>query len=100
MYSTRDDARLMASGCPIRISSDQSLLSGSPKLFAASHVLHRLLAPRYPPYALRSLTTFIVATKCAFNEPVTRMQLSKNHSRMSHLRVGSTISNPTVAHRA
>ena len=29
----------------------------SPKLFAACHVLHRLLAPRHPPSALCSLTT-------------------------------------------
>ena len=29
----------------------------SPKLFAACHVLHRLLAPRHPPRALYSLTT-------------------------------------------
>ena len=29
---------------------------GSPKLFAADHVLHRLLAPRHSPYALSSLT--------------------------------------------
>ena len=29
---------------------------GSPRLFAACHVLHRLLAPRHPPYALSSLT--------------------------------------------
>ena len=42
-------------GCPIRKSSDQSLLSGSPGLFAANHVLHRLLAPRHPPFALSSL---------------------------------------------
>ena len=30
--------------------------SGSPWLFAASHVLHRRLAPRHPPFALCSLT--------------------------------------------
>jgi hypothetical protein len=30
---------------------------GSPRLFAAGHVLLRLLAPRHPPYALSSLTT-------------------------------------------
>ena len=30
---------------------------GSPRLIAACHVLHRLLAPRHPPYALSSLTT-------------------------------------------
>ena len=29
---------------------------GSPKLFAAYRVLHRLLAPRHPPYALSNLT--------------------------------------------
>ena len=32
-------------------------VSGSPKLIAAYHVLHRLLAPRHPPYAFCSLTT-------------------------------------------
>ena len=31
-------------------------VSGSPKLFAAYHVLHRLSLPRHPPYALSSLT--------------------------------------------
>ena len=30
--------------------------SGSPRLIAADHVLHRLLTPRHPPYALSSLT--------------------------------------------
>ena len=29
---------------------------GSPRLIAACHVLHRLLVPRHPPYALSSLT--------------------------------------------
>src|SRR5690606_14537123 len=28
---------------------------GSPQLFAVTHVLHRFLAPRHPPLALRSL---------------------------------------------
>ena len=43
-------------GSPIRKSPDQSLFSDSPELIAASHVLHRLPAPRHPPYALSSLT--------------------------------------------
>ncbi len=34
---------------------------GSPRLFAACHVLHRLLAPRHPPYALSSLTIKLAA---------------------------------------
>jgi hypothetical protein len=57
MYSARDDIRLRMPGYPIRKSPDQSLLGGSPKLIAASHVLHRLPAPRHPPCALSSLTT-------------------------------------------
>ena len=32
---------------------------GSPYLFAAYRVLHRLSMPRHPPYALCSLITFI-----------------------------------------
>src|ERR1700675_2327213 len=32
------------------------LACSSPRLIAACHVLHRLLAPRHPPYALSSLT--------------------------------------------
>src|SRR5689334_23328533 len=39
-------------GFPIRRSRDQGLVSTSPALIAAAHVLHRLLAPRHPPCAL------------------------------------------------
>src|SRR5436189_3734939 len=42
-------------GFPIRTSTDQSLVDSSPWLFAATHVLHRHLAPRHPPLALCSL---------------------------------------------
>jgi hypothetical protein len=48
-----------AVGFPIRTSPDQRLVGNSPKLFAATHVLHRLLAPRHPPHALSSLLTSI-----------------------------------------
>ena len=44
-------------GFPIRTSSDQNLCSNSPKLFAATNVLHRLLVPRHSPYTLSSLTS-------------------------------------------
>lgn len=57
MDSALDNAELPALGFPIRRSPDQSLVSGSPKLFAATHVLHRLSAPRHPPRALCSLVT-------------------------------------------
>ena len=42
---------------------------GSPRLIAACHVLHRLLAPRHPPYALSSLiiklTQYVVCLRAA-----------------------------------
>ena len=44
-----------AVGFPIRTSTDQSLVGSSPWLIAATHVLHRLQAPRHPPLALCSL---------------------------------------------
>src|SRR3954466_11864089 len=55
MNSARRTAALPAVGFPIRTSPDQSLVSGSPTLFAATHVLLRLLSPRHPSCALRSL---------------------------------------------
>ena len=39
-----------------------------PKLIAAYHVLHRLLAPRHPPYALNSLFQLFLKLKKAFGE--------------------------------
>ena len=44
-------------GFPIRKSSDQRPVIGSPRLIADSHVLHRLLMPRHPPCALNNLHT-------------------------------------------
>ena len=38
---------------------------GSPRLIAASHALHRFLAPRHPPSALSSLTTVLRGPKDA-----------------------------------
>jgi hypothetical protein len=66
MDSVAVTAALPAVGCPIRRSSDQSLFSGSSKLIAASHVLHRLLAPRHPPYALSSLAINQMINLCNF----------------------------------
>jgi hypothetical protein len=57
MDSPQDPAVLPAGGFPIRTSTDQSLVGGSPWLIAATHVLHRLLEPRHPPHALHSLVT-------------------------------------------
>src|SRR5436853_7442766 len=52
MYSAGNTRALPRVGFPIRKSRDQRSVSTSPALIAAAHVLHRLLAPRHPPYAL------------------------------------------------
>jgi hypothetical protein len=52
MYSGKSTRALPRVGFPIRKSRDQRLVSISPGLIAAAHVLHRLLAPRHPPCAL------------------------------------------------
>ena len=57
------------SGFPIRTSSVQSLCSNSPKLFAATNVLHRLLVPRHPPYTLSSLALFFPKAPTSFTTP-------------------------------
>ena len=43
----------------IRTSPDQSLLTTPRGNIAVRRVLHRLLIPRHPPYALINLTTII-----------------------------------------
>ena len=45
-------------GLPHSDISGSSPAYGSPKLFAADRVLHRLLAPRHSPYALSILTFY------------------------------------------
>lgn len=47
----------------IRESRDQRSFDSFPRLFAAFHALHRLLAPRHPPHALVYLAKMI---KCQF----------------------------------
>jgi hypothetical protein len=52
MDSGRSTRALPRVGFPIRKSSDQRMVSSFPRLIAAAHVLHRLLAPRHSPCAL------------------------------------------------
>ena len=53
MYSVQ---ALLAEGFPHSDIRGSTIARISPRLFAACHVLHRLLAPRHPPNALVSLT--------------------------------------------
>lgn len=54
-------------GFPIRTPWDHSLVDSSPRPIAASHVLHRLLVPRHPPFALDNLTTKMLASTVQFS---------------------------------
>src|SRR5688572_22769816 len=53
----RGSHHMTGAGFPIRKSSDQRSVDSSPRLIAASYVLHRLLVPRHPPCALNNLAT-------------------------------------------
>src|SRR3954470_18037179 len=55
MCSSAGHTTCLVRGSPIRTSSDQRSVGSSPRLNAASHVLHRLLVPRHPPCALTNL---------------------------------------------
>src|SRR3954467_4356207 len=52
MYSGTGTAALPAVSFLIRKSRDRRMVSVSPGLIAAAHVLHRLSVPRHPPCAL------------------------------------------------
>ena len=52
------------------------LVRSSPKLNAAYHVLHRLLAPRHPPNALKTLDCS--HSRCPLQIPLGRVELQTN----------------------
>ena len=55
LWIQRAVARVHLAGFPHSDILGSKPACGSPRLIAACHVLHRLLAPRHPPYALSSL---------------------------------------------
>src|SRR4051794_34955695 len=70
-------------GFPIRKSPDQRLISSSPRLIAAVHVLHRLQVPRHPPCALVHLILSIENTTNrygVFKVPAGRSPATKVHA--------------------
>ena len=60
---------------------------GSPRLFAACHVLHRLLAPRHPPYALSSL--IIKLTQYVVSQGASNRLRSPKLAAVAKLRLSS-----------
>ena len=58
---------------------------GSPRLFAACHVLHRLLAPRHPLYALSSL--IIKLTQYVVSEGVSNCRSKTGVSKLAAMAI-------------
>ena len=56
---------------------------GSPRLFAACHVLHRLLVPRHPPNALRSFNILFhnPLAPLARGNPIVDLQTYLHHDK-------------------
>src|ERR1700754_2110228 len=74
MHSDAGDTTQLVPGYPIRTPWDHSSVDSSPRPIAASHVLHRLLVPRHPPFALDNLTTKMLASTMQIstnNQPTT-----------------------------
>src|SRR5690606_16316981 len=69
MDSAHDSIDFPRCGLPHSDIHGSTLACSSPWLFAANHVLHRLLAPRHPPNALTSLTTKPLVTSSGFAPP-------------------------------
>ena len=65
LWIQRAVTRLHRAGFPHSDIPGSKPACGSPRLFAACHVLHRLSAPRHPPCALTSLTSFAVVNVLA-----------------------------------
>ena len=75
MDSSRGGQGMSPAGFPHSEICGSRPICGSPQLFAAYHVLHRLLTPRHPPCALSSLTEQLVLDALPY--PSSSIQLSK-----------------------
>jgi hypothetical protein len=79
-------------GLPHSDISGSKLICSSPELFAACHVLHRLLAPRHSPYTLSSLTIRNSRTNAVCS--LASSQRTYCDSSHATLRVGSQVRLP------
>ena len=87
MYSGTSTTALPVVGFPIRKSRGQRLVSTSPGLIAATHVLLRLLAPRHPPCAL-SLLIVKNSLYCCYGVFKVRAEIPAQHETPAHLERG------------
>ena len=82
-------------GYPIRTPWDPRSVDNSPRPIAASHVLHRLLVPRHPPYALSNLTTNNQST---VGSPQTDTTYLRDHNKLKDARIHCAILKQHATH--
>ncbi len=63
----RESLRITGEGLPHSDTCGSMVACTSPQLFAAYHVLLRLLVPRHPPYALSNLTLYFLTNSVVTN---------------------------------
>jgi len=68
MNSSVDRAELTRTAFPHSEIPGSKVVSTSPELIAADHVLHRLSVPEHPPHTLKSLTTEIRTPRSVHDE--------------------------------
>ena len=69
MHSDTGDGLCTPAGLPHSEILGSQPARGSPRLIAACHVLHRLSAPKHPPYTLSSLSALISSFCRAASDP-------------------------------
>ena len=92
---------LLLGGFPHSEISGSTIARISPKLIAACHVLHRLLAPRHPPSALNSLSPTTHAPTRRTISPTRRYSCSRHSSMLSitqPMRLAIQRTNPLLLH--
>ena len=88
MYSVPGGPGMTLAGFPHSEICGSLAICASPQLIAAYHVLHRLLTPRHPPFALSSLTEYSDARWLSVL-PVVRIQLSKIRIQRTQVSLGA-----------
>ena len=76
LYSGTDFPTLLGNSLEDSDTPGSQPVCGSPRLFAACHVLLRLPSPRHPPYALSSLTIKLAPSEIPLQNP----KLLQSHS--------------------
>ena len=79
MNSLKGDRPSRRPGFPIRTSSDQRSVGSSPRLNAASHVLHRPSMPRHPPCALTQTHIHRPPQRAPAGEPTRTKHTAHTH---------------------